>query len=89
MNNVTESLSPQQPNVILITFDALAAQNMSLYGYDRGTTPHLDALAQISDVFKNAVANCDSTLSSITISNTAKGRQPYFFYGFRSGDVAL
>ena len=56
---------PHRPNVILITFDSLAARNMSLYGYDRGTTPCLDAFAGKSFVFKNFSANCNSTIPSL------------------------
>jgi arylsulfatase A-like enzyme len=32
-----------QPNIILIVVDALRADHVSAYGYDRPTTPHLDA----------------------------------------------
>jgi len=34
-----------QPNVLWIVLDALRAQNLSCYGYDRETTPNLDELA--------------------------------------------
>ena len=57
--------SRPRPNVILITFDSLAARNMSLYGYDRVTTPHLDGFARRSFVFKNFAANCNSTIPSL------------------------
>jgi len=36
-------------NVLILTLDTLRAQNMSLYGYNWLTTPHLDRMA------KNAV----------------------------------
>jgi arylsulfatase A-like enzyme len=64
--------SPHRPNVILITFDSLAAQNMSMYGYDKVTTPYLDAFAKKSFVFKNGSANCNSTIPSMISILTAK-----------------
>ncbi len=40
-------------NVLLISFDALGAEDMSLYGYKLPTTPNLDAFAHSSTVFTN------------------------------------
>jgi arylsulfatase A-like enzyme len=74
MSNSPEVFPPYRPNVILITFDSLAAQNMSLYGYDKVTTPHLDAFAKESFVFKNVFANCNSTIPSLISILT--GRYP-------------
>jgi arylsulfatase A-like enzyme len=34
---------PARPNVLLVTVDTLRADHMSGYGYERPTTPHLDA----------------------------------------------
>ncbi|MBI3928069.1 MAG: sulfatase [Armatimonadetes bacterium] len=53
------------PNVILVTVDALAAGNMSLYGYARETTPNLDALGRESIVFERFFANSNSTLTAL------------------------
>jgi arylsulfatase len=36
---------PPRPNVLLITIDTLRADRLSCYGYERETSPHLDALA--------------------------------------------
>ena len=72
MSNPPEVFPPHRPNVILITFDSLAAQNMSLYGYDKVTTPHLDAFAKKSFVFKNVFANCNSTIPSLISILTGK-----------------
>lgn len=74
MSNSAEVFPPYRPNVILLTFDSLAAQNMSLYGYDKITTPHLDAFAKESFVFKNVFANCNSTIPSLISILT--GRYP-------------
>ena len=46
---------PQRPksNILLITFDAFCAEDMSLYGYKLPTTPNIDAFASKGTVFTN------------------------------------
>jgi len=58
--------SPREdtPNIILITLDTVRADHLSCYGYHKQTTPHLDAFAQESAVFKNAYAPSPWTLPS-------------------------
>lgn len=51
----------ERPNIILITFDALTAQDMSLYGYKLKTTPNIDSFALESYVFTNMYANANWT----------------------------
>lgn len=63
------------PNVLLIVLDAVRAQDMSLYGYQRQTTPHLDRLAKSSVVFDNAVSTAPWTLPSHASMFT--GRYPH------------
>jgi arylsulfatase A-like enzyme len=53
------------PNIVMITVDALAANNMSLYGYRRPTTPNLDRLAGEFDVFDRFYANGNFTTSGV------------------------
>jgi arylsulfatase len=45
------------PSAVLVTFDGLSATHMSVYGYDRPTTPRLLELAQESWVFENVHSN--------------------------------
>jgi arylsulfatase A-like enzyme len=52
------------PNVVLITIDTLRADHCGIYGYDRPTTPHLDALASQGAVFEAAYAVSATTLPS-------------------------
>lgn len=54
-----------KPNVILITFDALSIDNMSLYGYHRKTTPNIDTFAANGLVFNNFYASSNWSLSSL------------------------
>lgn len=52
-------------NVILIVADALSADNMSLYGYDRLTTPFIDEFfGKKGVVYRNAYSNASWTFPS-------------------------
>ncbi|MHC4944949.1 MAG: sulfatase [Planctomycetota bacterium] len=50
------------PNVLVLCVDALRADHLACYGYDRATSPYLDALADRSLVFENAMSPCSWTL---------------------------
>ncbi|MHC4596947.1 MAG: sulfatase-like hydrolase/transferase, partial [Planctomycetota bacterium] len=50
------------PNVLLIVLDTVRAESMSLYGYERLTTPYLKDLAREGTVFQNAIATSSWTL---------------------------
>jgi glucan phosphoethanolaminetransferase (alkaline phosphatase superfamily) len=56
--------SASAPNVLLIIWDTARAQNMSLYGYGRPTTPFLDSLARHAVVFDHAYSTAPWTLPS-------------------------
>lgn len=45
--------SKEQPNVLMIVFDAWTAKNVSLYGYQRDTTPNINQLAKKAIVYHN------------------------------------
>jgi len=53
---------PSAPNVLLIVLDTVRAESMSLYGYERPTTPYLRDLAKERVVFQNAIATSSWTL---------------------------
>ncbi len=46
-------LASSQPNILIVVLDALSAENMSLYGYPRPTTPNLTRLAEKAIVYHN------------------------------------
>jgi len=50
------------PNVILISIDSLRPDHLGCYGYPRGTSPHLDALAAEGVVFESAASTSSWTL---------------------------
>jgi arylsulfatase A-like enzyme len=51
-----------RPNVILISLDTLRADHLSAYGYERETSPHIDALAARGVLFEDAVSTTSWTL---------------------------
>lgn len=62
-----ESLPPSagtRPNVLLIVMDNVRAENLSLYGYNRPTTPELDELARTAVRFDSARSAAPWTLPS-------------------------
>ena len=56
--------SAEAPNVILITMDTVRAHSLSLYGYDRPTTPFLEQLAKKGVRFDWAIATAPWTIPS-------------------------
>jgi len=51
-----------QPNVLLISIDTLRADHLSAYGYERTTSPNIDALAREGTLFKDAYSHSTWTL---------------------------
>ena len=72
-SNKDTSVHMDRPNIILITFDALTTENMSLYGYDRLTTPFISKWAESAYVFKRAEAS--GCLTSPTVSSLMLGKR--------------
>jgi arylsulfatase A-like enzyme len=60
------------PDVYLITLDALRAQDMSVYGYERSTTPNLERFAQQAYTFDFFFANSNFTTPATTSIETGK-----------------
>ncbi|HXV59798.1 MAG TPA: sulfatase [Vicinamibacteria bacterium] len=61
---VAAACSAQRPNVILISLDTTRADHMSVYGYERDTTPNLKRFAAEGVVFEQAFAQAPWTVSS-------------------------
>ncbi|MFT5042904.1 MAG: arylsulfatase A-like enzyme, partial [Hyphomicrobiaceae bacterium] len=55
---------PQPPNVIFYVIDGASAGYMSVYGYERETTPNLERLAEEGVVFEYAYSNATWTMPS-------------------------
>ena len=61
-------------NILLVTFDALSARDMSLYGYTRPTTPYMEKFAKNATVFDNFYS-C-STFTTPSMASIMTGRYP-------------
>ncbi|WP_231190042.1 sulfatase [Haladaptatus sp. DYF46] len=61
-------------NIILLSIDALRADHLSCYGYDRETTPNIDAFASKSLRFENAYSASSHTREAVPSLLT--GRHP-------------
>ena len=59
-------IEAQRPNILLISIDALRADHLSCYGYDRHTSPVIDRLAAEGTRFSGAFVNTHGTPPSHT-----------------------
>ena len=57
--------SDKSLNLLVVTIDASRADHFSSFGYGRPTTPHFDALARRSQLFKHAYSAANSTVMSL------------------------
>ena len=62
------------PNVLLVTVDTLRADHTSLHGYDRKTTPALDAWAEGGTVFERGWSMSSWTMPSMAMLLTGQAR---------------
>ncbi len=60
------------PNIILLTFDTLTARDMSMYGYQRQTTPFIGEWAKTASVFTRAEAEGNITTPTTASLMTGK-----------------
>jgi arylsulfatase A-like enzyme len=61
-----------RPNIILLTFDALTARDMSVYGYHRQTTPFITEWAKSASLFTGVKAAGTMTTSTTASLMTGK-----------------
>jgi arylsulfatase A-like enzyme len=57
--------APRPPDVVLIVLDTLRPDHLGCYGYERDTSPHLDALARDGVIFENAQSPAPWTAPSV------------------------
>jgi len=62
------------PNVVLLSVDTLRADRLGAYGYDRPTSPNLDAFAKEALLFEAAI--CEVPLTSPSMGAMLSGRYP-------------
>ena len=59
---------PSYPNVLILVMDTARAQSLSCYGYERATSPNLDALTADSVLYERAIApGCWSLPSQLSL----------------------
>jgi arylsulfatase A-like enzyme len=74
-------------HLIVIAIDTLRADHLGCYGYDRATSPTLDALAQRGMLFERAIATAPWTLPSF--ASMFSGRMPTRHGASLSGELRL
>jgi arylsulfatase len=52
-------------SVVLISVDTLRADRLGIYGYDRDTSPHIDAFFGEGTVFENATSSAPCTIPAV------------------------
>jgi arylsulfatase A-like enzyme len=62
--DVVEPGPPAAPPIVLVSIDTFAARHLSLYGYERPTSPVLDAFQTEAIVFEQCNANAPWTMPS-------------------------
>lgn len=68
-------------DVLLVTIDALRADHVGAYGYDRPTTPNLDKLAAGGVLFEDAYSPTPHTSYAVTSIMTGKYMRPLVLQG--------
>jgi uncharacterized sulfatase len=53
-----------QPDIVFVVLDTQRADRLSCYGYDKPTTPHIDAFAERGVLFEQAIAPAQWTIPS-------------------------
>ena len=76
----TRAASPGQPNVLILVYDAFSARHISLYGYERDTTPNLRRLADRATVYHQHYAGGNFTFPGT--SSLLTGTYPWTHRGF-------
>jgi heptose-I-phosphate ethanolaminephosphotransferase len=59
-------------NVIVVIGESITRNHMSIYGYNRPTTPYLDAIKERLIIFENAVSGFSSTFPALVLALTPK-----------------
>ena len=61
-----------EANIIIVSFDALRADALGIYGYDRGTSPNIDRWAEQALVFDRAYSAAPVTPTSFAAAFTSQ-----------------
>jgi arylsulfatase len=75
-------LAERPLNLVMVVLDTLRADHLGLYGYQRATSPHLDALARESFVFERAESAAPWTAPSLVTLVTSLYPEVHGVRGF-------
>ena len=75
-----------KPDIVLIVMDTVRADHLGIYGYDRGTSPKLDAWAADARVYEDVVADAPWTLPSHASLFTGRSSRSHGAHGTPPGD---
>lgn len=76
-----------RPNIIIILFDAMAARNLSLYGYPRETSPNLEKFASHALVYQ--VHRSAGTYTTPSSASLYTGTYPWTHHALTYGSGVL
>jgi arylsulfatase A-like enzyme len=79
--------TPSSPNIIVVMVDTLRADHMSLYGYQRSTTPFIDEFASDAIVFERARSQAACTFPSVNSLFTS--RYAFDYYRLEEGQMGI
>ena len=65
---------PSRPNILWITMDSLRYDHLGCLGYDRATSPNIDALSEESALFRQCIAQ--SNYTNISVPSMVTGIYP-------------
>jgi len=77
--------SIQRPNIIILIFDAMSANNLSIYGYPRKTTPNFERFSNRATVYHSNYAAANFT--SPGTATLLTGMEPWKHRAFNLGGL--
>lgn len=75
----------QRGDVILVTVESVRADHLGAYGYERATSPHVDALARLGVVFEEAYTSTPNATWALASLMTGKYVRPLAQLGLVGG----
>jgi arylsulfatase A-like enzyme len=72
-HNATYKVDNNMPNILLVTFDALTARDMSVYGYKIPTTPFINEWAKTASLY--TMAEAESNITTPTTASLMTGKR--------------
>lgn len=74
-----------RPNVLILVFDTVSAQHLSVYGYDRATTPNLERFAEKATVYHSHYA--ESSFTTPATASMLTGLLPWNHRAISAGGL--